>query len=76
MGLLANIKQLGLAILVCAGACTSKSHPEIDLDRIRPEESIVGPYTYFVPPYSTYYFHHMDQLGFRLDWVRRSGPVY
>ncbi len=69
-------KLLGFIIFLFLGACNSNPVPKIDINKIPPEQSIVGPYTYFVPPYSTYYFHHMDKLGFRLDWVRRSGPVY
>ena len=33
--------------------------------------------SYFNQPQSFYYFHHMDELGFKQDWVRRGkGPVY
>ena len=67
---------LGLTFCLLLGACSSDTAPKIDLDKIPPAQSVVGPYTYFVPPYSTYYFHHMDKLGFHLDWVRRAGPVY
>lgn len=70
------MKYLALTLLATLAACTSDPTPKIDLDKITPAQSIVGPYTFFVPPYSTYYFHNMDKLGFRLDWVRRSGPVY
>ena len=73
---LSKINYLRVPLLLVLGACSSEPEPRIDLDKIPPAESIVGPYTYFVPPYSTYYFHHMDKLGFHLDWVRRSGPVY
>jgi Beta-lactamase class C and other penicillin binding proteins len=48
----------------------------IDLAKINPATMMTGPYSYFVPPYSYYYFHNMDKLGFKLDWVRRSGSPY
>ena len=67
---------LGVILLFINAACTSKPAPKIDINKVPPKESMVGPYTYFVPPYSTYYFHHMDELGFRLDWVHRSSPMY
>ena len=64
-----------LAVMACtAGAC--EMPPRIELDKMNAAEVGTGPYSYFVPPYSYYYFHNMDKLGFRLDWVRRSGPVY
>jgi len=69
-------KYLSFTIFALLGACSSDPAPKIDINKIPPEESIVGPYTYFVPPYSTYYFHHMDKLGFHLDWVRHSKPLY
>ena len=50
--------------------------PTIELARIKPSQIMTGPYSFYVPPYSDYYFHHMDQLGLRLDWIRRGGPVY
>jgi hypothetical protein len=50
--------------------------PTIEVARIKPSQIMTGPYSFYVPPYSYYYFHHMDQLGLRLDWIRRRGPVF
>ena len=64
-----------LAVMTCTTA-SCEAPPRIELDKMNAAEVGTGPYSYFVPPYSYYYFHNMDKLGFRLDWVRRSGPVY
>jgi CubicO group peptidase (beta-lactamase class C family) len=49
---------------------------KIAIARMRPAGLLIDAYSYMTPPHSEYYFHHMDQLGFRLGWVRRSGPPY
>lgn len=63
-----------LAVIHTAQA--AQSIPTIDLNKMNPDEMSTGPYSYFIPPYSNYYFHHMDKLGYRIDWVKRSGAVY
>jgi len=71
------IKCLALMMLaVTHTACASESIPTIDLNKMKSAEMSTGPYSYFIPPHSDYYFHHMDKLGYRIDWVRRSGTVY
>lgn len=69
-------RAIPLALVISATAACEPAPPRIELDKINPAQVGTGPYSYFVPPYSYYYFHNMDKLGFRLDWVRRSGPVY
>jgi CubicO group peptidase (beta-lactamase class C family) len=54
----------------------SEDIPPIELSKINPDKLSTGPYSYFIPPYSFYYLHNMDKLGFKLDWIRRSGDVY
>jgi CubicO group peptidase (beta-lactamase class C family) len=71
-----RINHLGLIILSLFTSCSSSNEPKIDIDKMDTEETMTGPYSFYVPPYSLYYFHHMDKLGFHLDWIRRSGPVY
>ncbi|MEO8452140.1 MAG: serine hydrolase [Gemmatimonadota bacterium] len=48
----------------------------IDIAKMRPKGLLVDPYSYMSPPHNLYYFHHIDELGFRIDPVRRSGPVF
>lgn len=61
---------------MACSAGAAEAAPKIELEKMNSSQAATGPYSYFVPPYSYYYFHNMDKLGFRLDWVRRSGPVY
>jgi len=76
MGTLSKIKNVGLTILIFLAACTNTPEPRIDIDKMDTAQTLTGPYSFYVPPYSNYYFHHMDELGLRLDWIRHSGPVY
>jgi len=57
-------------------ANASESIQTINLNKMNPDEMSTGPYSYFIPPYSYYYFHHMDKLGYKIDWVKRSGTIY
>jgi len=70
------IKCLALILFAIYTASASQSIPTIDLNKMNPDEMSTGPYSYFIPPYSDYYFHHIDKLGYRIDWVRRAGKVY
>lgn len=68
---------VGALLLSCIpGARTAVAQPggRIDLERMRPAGLLIDAYSYMTPPHSEYYFHHIDELGFRLDWVRRAGP--
>jgi len=56
-------------------AAVAQPGGRIDLGRMRPAGLLIDAYSYMTPPHSEYYFHHIDELGFRLDWVRRSGPI-
>lgn len=68
------IRWAFLAILP-AGAVSAQPHGKIDLSKMRPTGLLVDAYSYTSPPHNEYYFHHIDQLGFRIDRVRRSGPT-
>ena len=57
-------------------ASVACSHPTIDLEKLKPAELHAGPYSFMVPPYSYYYYHNIDKLGFHLDWVKRLDPIY
>jgi len=74
---ISKLKYLVLTILAATQtAHASPAVPLIDLNKMNSAEVSTGPYSYFVPPYSDYYFHHMDKLGYRVDWVRHAGTVY
>jgi len=65
-----------IMLLVTYTANASEPVPSIDIHKIKPSELLTGPYSYYVPPYSYYYFHHIDKLDFKLDWIRRAGTIY
>jgi hypothetical protein len=48
----------------------------IDISKMNPAGLLVDKYSYMTQPYSFYYFHHMDRLGFRTDWVRKGSDTY
>lgn len=64
-----------LALSLCAVAL-AQSVGKIDIGKMNPAGLLVDKYSYMVQPYNFYYFHHMDELGFRTDVVSRGGPVY
>jgi hypothetical protein len=60
-----------------AQADTKEPYPGlIDVNKMDPALRAVGPYSFYVPPYNLYYFHHIDQLNVQQDWIHRSGPVF
>lgn len=64
-----------LFIATCA-TNASQTIPTIYIHKIKTTELLTGPYSYFVPPYSFYYFQNMDKLDFQFDWIKHSGAVY
>ena len=49
---------------------------KIDIGKMNAPGLLVDKYSYMAQPYNFYYFHHMDELGFRTDWVRKPSTVY
>ena len=49
---------------------------KIDISKMNPAGLLVDKYSYMAQPYNFYYFHHMDQLGMRTDWIRKGDRVY
>lgn len=70
-------RTLAAAALLFSAVQTLVGQPagKIDIRRMRPTGLLVDSYSYMSPPHNAYYFHHMDQLGFRVDRVKRGGPV-
>jgi len=48
----------------------------IDVNKMDPALRAVGPYSFYVPPYNFYYFHHIDELNVQQDWIHRSGSLF
>jgi CubicO group peptidase (beta-lactamase class C family) len=66
----------GLALALITGAAAplaAQPAGRIDLEKMRPAGLLVDPYSYMAPPHNRYYFHHIDRLGVRHDWVARGG---
>jgi CubicO group peptidase (beta-lactamase class C family) len=61
--------------LAAASTLTAQPGGKIDLAKMRPTGLLVDSYSYMSPPHNAYYFHHIDQLGFRIDRVARTGPI-
>ncbi len=49
---------------------------KIDIHKMNASRLLIDQYSYMVQPYNFYYFHHMDQLGLRTDWVRKPAADY
>jgi CubicO group peptidase (beta-lactamase class C family) len=68
---------LAVAVPAAAQANPNEVYPgPIDVNKMDPALRGIGPYSFYVPPYNLYYFHHIDQLNVQQDWIRRSGPVF
>jgi hypothetical protein len=60
-----------------AQAETREVYPgPIDVNKMDPARRALSPYSFYVPPYNLYYFHHIDKLNIQQDWIRRSGPGF
>ncbi len=49
---------------------------KIELSKMNPTGLLVDKYSYMAQPYNFYYFHHVDDLGFRTDLVRKPSAAY
>jgi CubicO group peptidase (beta-lactamase class C family) len=70
--------SFGLFVLVfwsIAPACAQEGG-KIDVDKVNPARLVLDKYSFLSQPHSFYYFHNMDQLNFRLDWVHKEGHTY
>ena len=63
------------AVMLCCGLF-AQSPGKIVISKMNPAGLLVDKYSYMSQPYSFYYFHHMDELGLRTDWIRRGDQVY
>ena len=73
------MKLAPLTMVLFAGSVVTaagQSNHKINVAKMRPKGLLVDRYSYMAQPYSFHYFHHIDQLGFRLDTVARSGTPF
>jgi len=72
-----KVTRFVLAIVLGLQAVAMAQSPQkIDVNRMNPTDLLLDKNSYRYQPQSFYYFHHMDELGFRSDWVRRASRVY
>jgi CubicO group peptidase (beta-lactamase class C family) len=63
------------AWMVCLGG-SLQPQDKIDINKMNPAGLLVDKYSYMSQPYSFYYFHNMDRLGLRTDWIRKGSRVF
>ena len=61
---------------IAADAGAPPANCVVDIGKMNPAGLLVDEYSYMAQPYSFYYFHHMDRLGFRTEWVRKGSDKY
>ena len=73
-----SFSKFALATLVVMFSGTVFAQPpgKIEISKMNPTGLLTDKYSYMVQPYNFYYFHHMDELGFRTDVVRKSDRIY
>jgi CubicO group peptidase (beta-lactamase class C family) len=76
-----KVRQLRFASLLSAGlvlclSALAQAPGKIDVSKMDPARLLVDKYSYMAQPYSFYYFHHMDKLGFRTDRIRKGERVF
>jgi CubicO group peptidase (beta-lactamase class C family) len=74
-------RQLWLIPLVFAGLALclgvfAQSQNKIDIHKMNPAGHLSDKYSFMSQPYSFYYFHNMDKLDLRTDWVKKGDWVY
>jgi CubicO group peptidase (beta-lactamase class C family) len=62
--------------LMPALGALAQSPEKIDISKMNPAGLLVDEYSYMSQPYNFYYFHNMDQLGLRTDWLKKADRVY
>jgi CubicO group peptidase (beta-lactamase class C family) len=69
------ISLIFAGLLVSPGAF-AQPPDAIDINKMKPAEHLTGDYSFMAQPYSFYYFHNMDKLDLRTDWIKKSEQVY
>jgi CubicO group peptidase (beta-lactamase class C family) len=74
-------RQLRLIFLITAGLALclgvfAQPQNKIDIHKMNPAGHLSDKYSFMSQPYSFYYFHNMDKLDLRTDWVKKGDRVY
>jgi CubicO group peptidase (beta-lactamase class C family) len=64
-----------VGVVLCLGVF-AQSPGKIEISKMNPAGLLVDKYSYMAQPYNFYYFHHMDLLGLRTDWIKKGTSVY
>jgi len=67
---------LGITAFLFSISVLGQIPGKIEISKMNPAGLLVDKYSYMVQPYNFYYFHHMDELGFRTDVVRKADNAY
>jgi CubicO group peptidase (beta-lactamase class C family) len=74
---LRRLLNLAVALVLSVPAAASaQTSGKIDIGKMNPTGLLVDKYSYMVQPYNFYYFHHIDELGFRTDVVHKGDDAY
>jgi len=68
--------HLVIALILLTTATFAQTPGRIDIGKMNPAGLLVDKYSYMVQPYNFYYFHHMDELGFRTDIINKGDDAY
>jgi CubicO group peptidase (beta-lactamase class C family) len=64
-----------VGLMLCLSSF-AQSPGKIDISKMNPGEHLTGKYSYMSQPHSFYYFHNMDQLDLRTDWIKKADQAY
>jgi hypothetical protein len=80
MDMLRGSRALVISLLASAAvpmmAAADHPPPQINVQKLDPGRVLFDKNSYMTPPASYYYFHHMDELGFQQDWVRKPDQAF
>jgi hypothetical protein len=63
-------------VLIITLNISCRSSDKIDVSKMKAGGHLTDDYSFMSQPHSFYYFHNMDKLGFRTDWVKKGGKVF
>jgi CubicO group peptidase (beta-lactamase class C family) len=65
-----------LSIAIGAQTDTGQAPAKLDLSKVNYDRVLLDKYSYMNQPYSFYYFHHMNEVFSRKDWVHKPATAY
>jgi len=65
-----------LSVVMQLKVAAQEALPHVDIQSLDPDRMLFDKNSFMTQPNSFYYFHNMDRLGFKLDWVRKSEHAF